>query len=152
GLMARQVALAVDNALGHQENQIYQQQLSQERNRLKLLLDLNNNVVSKIELRPLLRAISTGIRRVVRCDLASVALPDDQDRKLRVYARDFSEPAGQDEEEIVIPVDDSPAGEVFKTGKFLILDHGALAQFQAIAKHLGNLKRGAFLPLLKDSR
>ena len=152
GLVARQVALAVDNTLGHQENQIYQQQLSQERNRLQLLLDLNNSVVSKIELRPLLRAISTGVRRVMRCDYTSVALPESEGRELRVYARDFSEPSDLQEEEIVVPVEGSPAGEVLRTGELLILDSAALAQFKAVAKHIGNLKRGTFLPLLKDGR
>jgi formate hydrogenlyase transcriptional activator len=152
GLVARQVALAVDNALGHQENQIYQEQLSQERNRLQLLLDLNNSVVSKIELRPLLRAISTGVRRVMRCDFASVALPETEGRELRVYARDFAEPADVQEEEIVILAEDSPAGEVLKTGKHVMLDSAALAQFKSIAKHLGRLKRVMCLPLLSGGR
>ena len=151
-LVARQVALAVDNALGHQENQLYQQQLSQERNRLQLLLDLNNSVVSKIELRPLLRAISTGVRRVMRCDYASVALPETEGRDVRVYARDFSEPADAQEEEIVIPAEGSPAGEVLRSGQFLMLDSAAFAEFKGITKHLGRLKRGMFLPLLSGGR
>jgi formate hydrogenlyase transcriptional activator len=67
-LVARQVAVAVDNALSQSENQRYQQELAQERNRLRLLLTLNNNVISNLELRALLRAISNGVRGVMHCD------------------------------------------------------------------------------------
>ena len=49
--VARQVAVAVDNALSHQESQIFQGQLQHERDRLRLLLDLNNSVVSNLDLR-----------------------------------------------------------------------------------------------------
>ena len=72
-LVARQIAVAVDNALNHQAAQALQQQLEHERDRLKLLLDLNNSVVSTLDLRQLFRAISANVRQVMECDYASVA-------------------------------------------------------------------------------
>jgi len=44
--VARQVAVAVDNALNFQAAQAYQQQLARERDRLRVLLEVNNAVVS----------------------------------------------------------------------------------------------------------
>ena len=89
-LVARQIAVAVDNALNHQAAQALQQQLEHERDRLKLLLDLNNSVVSTLDLRQLFRAISANVRQVMECDYASVLLPEPDGKQLRVYARNFS--------------------------------------------------------------
>ncbi len=52
-LVAAQIALAMDDALAQQ--------------RLKLLLDLTNGVVSKLDLRELLREVSASIRRMMQC-------------------------------------------------------------------------------------
>ena len=75
-LVARQIAVAVDNALNYQAAQALQQQLQHERDRLKLLLDLNNSVVSTLDLRQLFRAISASVRQVMECDYASILLPE----------------------------------------------------------------------------
>src|SRR6202167_570516 len=48
----------------------------QAEDRLQLLLDVTNQVVSNLQLRDLLRALSGNIRRVMQCDCASLALPD----------------------------------------------------------------------------
>ena len=44
--VARQVAVAVDNALNFESAQAYQRQLARERDRLRVLLEVNNAVVS----------------------------------------------------------------------------------------------------------
>ena len=49
--VARQVAVAVDNALNFDHVQSTQQQLKEERDRLSLLLEVNNAVVSALNLR-----------------------------------------------------------------------------------------------------
>jgi formate hydrogenlyase transcriptional activator len=60
--VAGQIALAMDHALNFQ--------------RLNLLLDLTNRVVSKLDLRELLREVSASIRHVMHCDCVGVALSD----------------------------------------------------------------------------
>jgi formate hydrogenlyase transcriptional activator len=82
GLVASQIALAMDDAINFRE-------LQQAEERLQLLLDLTNRVVSSLNLRDVLREISANIRRVMRCDGAAITLPGPEDRKLRVYACDF---------------------------------------------------------------
>ena len=75
--------------MSQSENQRYQQELAQERNRLRLLLTLNNNVISNLELRALLRAISNGVRGVMHCDYTSVVILELGRNEVRVYARNF---------------------------------------------------------------
>src|ERR1700675_1976865 len=73
-LVAGQIALAMDDAFNFQ--------------RLKLLLDLTNRVVSKLDLRELLREVSASIRRVMQCDGVGVTLADPETGQLRLYAFD----------------------------------------------------------------
>jgi formate hydrogenlyase transcriptional activator len=76
-LVAAQIALAMDDALAQQ--------------RLKLLLDMTNGVVSKLDLRELLREVSASVRRLMQCDGVGVVLSDAETGHLRVYAFDKSE-------------------------------------------------------------
>src|SRR5713226_5554287 len=48
--VASQVALAVDNALNHESSQAYQSQLARERDRLQVLLEVNNVLITSREL------------------------------------------------------------------------------------------------------
>jgi formate hydrogenlyase transcriptional activator len=79
-LVAAQIALAMDDALAQQ--------------RLKLLLDMTNGVVSKLDLRELLREVSASVRRLMQCDGVGVALSDPDSDQLRVYAFDKPERKG----------------------------------------------------------
>lgn len=115
--VARQVAVAVDNALRHQESRTLQSQLQHERDCLRLLLDLNNRVVSNLDLHRLLQAIAVSVRQVMQCDGVSVHLPDSESDQLRVYALDFPESKGFLQEGSLIPMETSPSGRVFRTGE-----------------------------------
>src|SRR3984893_18397394 len=77
-LVVNQIALALDDALNFQASK-----RSQER--LELLLNLTNNVVSNLDLRDVLRAVSASIRRVMQCDGVGVALPEPGSDRLRLY-------------------------------------------------------------------
>ncbi len=116
-LVANQIALAIDDALNFEASQSAQEELRREKDRLKLLLDVNNSVVSNLELREVLRAIVANMRRVMQCDGVGVMLPDAESNRLRMYALDFPESKGFIHEEILIPVEGSVTGKVFLTGK-----------------------------------
>jgi formate hydrogenlyase transcriptional activator len=105
-----QIALAVDDALHAQE-------LERKNKRLTLLLDLNNAVVSNLELRDLLRAMSANVRRVMECDVAGVALPELESNELQLYAFDFPGSEGIAREGFAMPISGvlAPA-KVFSTG------------------------------------
>jgi formate hydrogenlyase transcriptional activator len=95
--------------------------------RLKLLLDLNNTIISNLDLRDLLRAISATVRNVMRCDSVGVALPDAIDRRLRIHAVDFPEGRGLIREEGNVSGSEAPTGQVFRSGEPVSLDSRALA-------------------------
>ncbi len=67
-VVAEQIALAYDNALHFEASQASQQQLLKKNERVGLLLELTNHVVSNLEFRDLLRAVVASTRRVMGCD------------------------------------------------------------------------------------
>ena len=99
-VVANQIAVALDDARAQA--------------RLRLLLDITNRIVTKLELRDLLREIVTSVRHFMQCDTVGVALPDPEDGELRRYAVDHA-----DYEMSVGPASERTK-TVFRTGKPLI--------------------------------
>src|SRR5258705_4632518 len=116
-VVAEQIALAFDNALHFDAAQASQQQLLKKSERVGLLLELTNHVVSNLEFRDVLRAVVASTRRVMGCDGAGIALPDRDNTHLRVYAMDFPFSAESIQEESLVPLDEDISGAVFRTGK-----------------------------------
>jgi formate hydrogenlyase transcriptional activator len=151
-LVAAQLAVAVDNALNFEEAQSLHHQLARDRDRLQLLLELNNRVVSNLDLRELFRAISSGIRRVMECDYAGLSLPDpEKEQTMRVYALDFPEGKGLLHEEMQVPFEGASSAAAFLTMKPVILDSKSpgwrKSPIAQIAANEG-LKELCFLPLI----
>ena len=111
--VARQVAVAVDNALNFETSRAYQQQLARERDRLRVLLEINNALVSTLDLRQLFQLIARSLRRVLHHEYTSLALLDPKTNRLRVRALDFSGGQGLIHEEMSVPIEQSPAGHAF---------------------------------------
>jgi formate hydrogenlyase transcriptional activator len=130
-LLADRTALAVDDALAHEASRAAQAELQSKNERLKLLLDLNNAVVSNLQLRELLRAIASSVRQVMKCDSVGVALPDPDDQRLRIHAVDFPEGKGLIREESKVPSADGPTSRAFRHGETIALDAHALSGLDA---------------------
>ena len=106
-LVASQVATAIDNALSYEEARALQQQVAHERDRLRLLLEVNNSVVSNLEFEELFRAISGTLRQVMECDSVNVSLPDLERNDFQVYMVDFPDGRGLMREQLRIPMQGS---------------------------------------------
>jgi formate hydrogenlyase transcriptional activator len=119
--VADYIALAFDDALNFAGLRRASEELQSKNDRLRLLLDVTNQVVSNLELRDLLRAISQDVRRVMQCDYAGLSLPDAENKQLRLYALDFPEGKGFFHEELVYSIEGSPSGTAFRTMKALTL-------------------------------
>jgi formate hydrogenlyase transcriptional activator len=136
-LVAGQIALAMDDALNFQ--------------RLKLLLDLTNRVVSKLDLRELLREISASIRRVMQCDGVGVALSDPETGQLRLYAFDHPGRKGSAHEGDIISAEESEtAVKAFRTSQPV-----SVAEVESTANPLASaegLKSLYHLPLISRER
>jgi formate hydrogenlyase transcriptional activator len=126
--VARFVAVAVDNALNSQSAQAYQRQLAQERDRLRLLLEINNAVVSQLDFRRLFQQIASSLRRVLQQDYLSVALYDAERQTLRVHALDFPAGKGLMQEEMIVPWKEAPAARALEAGRPVVFGRADLEQ------------------------
>jgi formate hydrogenlyase transcriptional activator len=141
-LVAAQIALAMDDAINFQASQRAQE-------RLELLLDLTNRVVSTLDVQDLLRVIAANLRRVMQSDSVSMALPDAEHGRLRLYALDFPGSNGVVQEGFEPPAD-STAAHAFRTGEPLLDDARELAS-HPIAREFG-IKSVCHLPLSSRDR
>ena len=155
-----QVAVAVDNALNFQSTQAYQKQLSTERDRLQVLLEINNVLVTSRELPELFRGIVTTLTRVIHHDYTSLALMDPSTNLLKIYALEFP---GSDniprvkekEKELSVTMDQSPAGRALQAGRALAFHGAELDEFQAdYVKKLRNegLNSACCVPMVTHGR
>src|SRR5271154_3704189 len=86
-----------------------QAELARERDRLRLLLEVNNAVVSNLELPDVFAAISAFCRDLLHHEYTSLALLDkDAPGKIRLHALDFPSGKGIIREEMVIPLEEVP--------------------------------------------
>ena len=109
-LAAAQIALAMDDARNFRESQ-------RAGERLRLLLELTNRVVSTLDLRELLREVSASIRRMMHCDGVGVSLPDPDTGQLRLYALDFPSSKGIVHEGIAVTDLAQSVARVYATGQ-----------------------------------
>ena len=85
--VSSQVAVAVDNALAYEHVELHHGQLATERDRWRALLEINNALVSNLELPQLFETIALCLRRVIQYDLAGLALHEVRARSLRDLRR-----------------------------------------------------------------
>ena len=127
--VASQVAVAVDNALNFESAEAYQKQLARERDRLQVLLQINNILVTSRELPELFRGIVSALERVIHHDYTSLALLDPVTSLLKIYALDFPGNQRIFKPESSIPRDSSPAGQAIASGRPLLARGAELDQY-----------------------
>ena len=117
--LADYVGLAIDDRLNLAHSESVRAKLVSEQAKLNLILDLNNSVVSNLELEEVLHSVAPNIRETMRLQGVAVMLPDSTHEHLRLYAADtstheelFQQLAGR--------TYDSLAGQVFRSGKLWV--------------------------------
>ena len=109
---ARQVAVAVENTLNFERARKTEQVLMRQLERERLMLEINNAVVSHLDLRGLLKSISVCLRRVIPHDAALLTLHEPHSDRLRLHALDLhmfgTVPF---EEGVLISLHDTPEGQ-----------------------------------------
>ena len=141
-LVAAQIAVAI-------EAQFQQQKLARERDRSQLLLEINNTLVSNLNLRGLLSAISQCLKSVMPHDAAALALYDDSLKQLRLTALDFpdhEEPCAAGE---IIPLEGTPAGLALTNREPVLSDYSKPDNARVASS---GLKSGCTAPLLFRDR
>jgi formate hydrogenlyase transcriptional activator len=153
--VARQVAVAVDNVLNFESAQAYQRQLARERDRLRVLLEVNNAVVSELALHDLLNAISASLRRVIHHEYTSLALFEQATNKMRVMALDFPQGKGLIHEEMIVPLDGTISGKAFRTRQPVVLGHAEMEEYDSqtsILLRAEGVRSVVVMPLITHER
>jgi formate hydrogenlyase transcriptional activator len=153
--VSAQVAVAVDNTLNFENAEKYQRQLARERDRLQVLLEITNVLVSELDIRELFPSISACLRKVMPSEYLSLALLEPGGAALKNHALVFE---GNPE---IIPqgatamLDETPAGGAVETRRPVVLGAREMAQFASpLAQRLvsGGLKSISCIPLITRNR
>jgi formate hydrogenlyase transcriptional activator len=149
--IAAQVAVAVDNTLNFEKVEKYRVQLARERDRLQVLLEITNTLVSELDIRDLFPSITACVRRAVPHEYSSLALRVPGTDQLRVHALVFDGPAGVLAEGATAALTETPAGEAVETRRPITLNSEDLSRFSAsVVQRLAaaGLKSICCLPLI----
>jgi formate hydrogenlyase transcriptional activator len=114
--IADYISLAIDDRLNFAHSELALAQLESEQTRLRLILDLNDSVVSNLELAEVLRSVSPNIRKAMRLEGVAVLLFDALNEHLQLYALDLANKVSA-RQNISTPLENSLAGQVFRRGK-----------------------------------
>src|SRR5262252_5229653 len=92
--LSSHVAVALECALARDSAEQYQRELATERDRLRLLLEINNHVVSKLDADDLFRSASASIRSYFGNDLTGFWLLAKDSKQLQSVVLDFPDGKG----------------------------------------------------------
>jgi len=129
--------------------------LTQQNERLQLLLKLTNSITSNLDLKEVMRAIASNMREVMRVDSANIWLPGPEPGSFQAYVLDFPGSKGFVKEgAIVNPSKDSPAKQAFETLQPVIVPLGALprGKFGQQIVTAEGIKTVCFIPLVNRGR
>jgi formate hydrogenlyase transcriptional activator len=153
--VADQVAIAIDNAYHFEEAQRYQEKLSKERDRLRILLEVNNAIGSRLELHDFLEAVSRTLQRVLSHDFVSISLYEPEEEQLRLYTLIFPGGHGLIHEGMTMPVKGTILGAALTSRRPLristINPDDIPPDIMELVRREG-LKSGAILPLLVGNK
>src|ERR1041385_6162305 len=141
--IARPVAIATQNILNFRRAEL-------ERDRKRLLLNINNAIITNLSLADLLKAISECLGNMVRHDAASLSLYDPVLKHFRMHTFNFNYESTL-QTGMVFPVEGTPAGRVLQTRETLRLPVIDPAEYPAeIVQHARSegLRSACSIPLI----
>ena len=100
-----------------------QEELKQERDRLRLLLNITNSMMSKLDLGHLVAALSKDLASLAKSDLCALMLPDSDHEQLRIATLYQSDARGAISKEMTVPIKGSISGHVFRTARSVRIDN-----------------------------
>jgi len=149
--VSAQVAVAVDNTLNFENSEKYQRQLARERDRLQVLLEITNVLVSELDIRELFPSITACLRRVMPHEYSSLALLEAGGAVLRNHALVFEGDPAIIPQGFAAALDETPAGRAIQTRHAVLLDSDELLRYPTpVAQRLADagLKSLCCIPLI----
>jgi formate hydrogenlyase transcriptional activator len=152
--VAAHVAVAVENARNFEDACSYQQLLLRERDRLRLLLEVNNHVISHLELGDLFQAVSSALRDCFHHEYTGLWLFEEGTTQLRCVGMDFPSTRGFLEKLQLADLTPAEFAEV-RARIPRLMKQDEIAQLPAqIARPIlaENIRAGISIPLVAGSR
>lgn len=87
-----------------------------------VLLEISNRLIAHLNLEDLLSAIAASLRQIKEYDYAGLALYDPAIQRLRVYALPLASRKNLIHEELLLSMENSPAGRAIKARRPLVLN------------------------------
>ena len=153
--VARQVAVAIDNAINFESVRSAERQAARERDRIRLLLEINNAVVSHLELGDLVKTISASLLGILPHEAAGIALYEPERNLLLEYVNVAYKRFDAFQKGTAIPLEGTPAGLVFTSGRPLLLGRPDPERFpadQAQRRTESSPKSACLAPLISHGR
>jgi len=111
--VARQLAIAFENALSFRQAERYRQESLAQRDRLQLLLDINNHLLAQPESYSKRLSVLAMARPFVDHDYAALVIWDGEASELRVEANTYYDARGVLEPRVVLPLGLAPSSVTF---------------------------------------
>ena len=155
-LIAKEYAVAMNDILSLREIHSTRRELSWQRNRSRLLLEINNALVSDLNLDELWEKVAECLRSIVPHEFSGMAVYDAQMIALRSVEYRSGEHSLFAEPEC-IPIQNTPAGLAFESGRPLVLASADLGKFPATNIWRNVVAKKSFgsaciLPLISHTR
>ncbi len=124
--------------------------------RARLLLEINNAVISSLDLGEMVSRISPCLRRIVRHHSAVLLLYDGKTEQLRAHALDSQSDAEKPSPGYLLQTEGTPSGEAFRTGRTLVFDRDDLVRYpntlMLSMPHTSGVRSGCCVPLVAKGR
>jgi len=150
-----QLAIAVDNALNFERARAAEQESRRRYERERLMLEINNAVVSQLSLRELIRVVSTCIRNVLQPDVTGISLYDPESNEFRAYMFYLPDNLQPIAEGTPMPLEGTVGGMAFTAGRAVFMD----TPDPAVQRHEfdqrmvdAGIKSGGVVPLIAHER
>jgi formate hydrogenlyase transcriptional activator len=139
-------------------------ELESERDRLRLLVEVQKALVTNLDLRGLLTGLAASLRRVTECDFVGLALPQPSGEELRLHFAHYFNGQGTIREGMIAPLHGSATGKAFRTRQLVCLNNVKADQpdteiygtpegqefYQLLLKE--GVPSGYFLPLIRGDQ
>ena len=155
--VAKQIAVAVDNVLHDESARSMQRELARERDRLRLLLEVNNAVVSHLNMDDVFASVSASLQKVIQHDGCSLMLYEPDTGQYRCHVLKVSKNESFVEEGRAEKSVKSPGCIAYSTGAPAVFNEQNLIDLAAeskIAQHLlaEGVKSFCSIPLQSHDR
>ncbi|WP_420283704.1 formate hydrogenlyase transcriptional activator FlhA [Serratia liquefaciens] len=116
------VALAAEQLLLREEAELRQRQLRHERDDYRILVDVTNAVLSKLDLDDLIGEISKEIHRFFKIDAISIVLCVDKTEQVTIYSTHYLQEDVVERQQYSVALAGTLSEQVMQSGEMLLLN------------------------------